>query len=277
MKAVHKLHAINERERRIWNSIATYANTDTNAGSNSNAISGLVSICSDWTVQDGDRLAAFEEVRRYAVKQGKSLEESARFWAAKYQREFRDLLAWLIAPEKNPALKSDAIRLLNFHGHGVTWELQEPVADTNFEDKSPDYHPVFFIRQIQYASILSPICAFILDRIERFDNGEVRTKGDAIPLETCQREECRKFFLPERKGRKRFCSNLCAVLFNQKNRSPEEWRHYVWLYRLEKLSKGALRQKLHRPEVKGRLHIIDGKWPNLAEQVRAIRAKGRGA
>src|SRR2546422_678002 len=276
MKRLRQLHRSPgglERTRRIWKGMAQLANADLLADKKFlEELPALILRCSDWTVAEGDRLAAFEEVLRYAKHQNQSLEEAIQFWARYYQTEFRSLLTWLTDPDKHSQLRFEAIEFLNIHGHEVRWVLEE-TEETNLDESSAAHFPVLYWTRVEYASIMAPVCKFILDEIGRFHSGDLEQYAEAMPLRLCQRSECGKFIVPERTGRKRFCSDLCCALFYENKKPREERTDYAWLHRLESDSLPVLRKKLKEPSVKQRLREIQTKWPNLADKVKGIRER----
>jgi hypothetical protein len=273
MKRLQQLHRKRELERgrRIWKGMAQLANADLVADKKFlEELPALILRCSDWTVAEGERLRGFSEVVRYSEEQNESREEAVQFWARYYQNEFRSLLTWLTAPDKHSQLRVKAIEFLNIYGHGIRWNLDDE-PDTNLDESSAAYFPVLYQRWVEYDSIMSPVCEFILDQIERFHSGD--QYAEAIPLRLCQRPECGKFIVPERTGRKRFCSDLCCALFYENKKPREERTDYAWLHRLEADSLPVLRKKLKKLSVKQRLREIQTKWPNLAKKVKGIRER----
>jgi len=70
-------------------------------------------------------------------------------------------------------------------------------------------------------SVVSPVCKFMLEQVERHDIGEERLK-DVIPIVLCERSGCDRLFIIERAGRGRFCSSKCRAADYQSKRTKEE-------------------------------------------------------
>lgn len=258
-----------ERTRRIWKGIIQYANAE-----NKNASENLRRVLNQLTPEppEFDQLEGYEDIPSYAKSASSNpsvpdLENAFQVLAARYQNDLRNLLKWMCAPKDHPELRIDALQFLESNAHGHHWRLcldDDPIEDFD------DWH-IFFLKEVEYTSIMSPICEFIFDRIEDV-HGSIEL-DEAVPIRICKRPGCGKFILPEKTGRKKYCSNLCCSLDHENKKPREERTDYAWLHRLEKESLGVLRTKTKEPAAKKRLHDVEARWPNLAEKVRAIRAR----
>jgi len=216
----------------------------------------------------------FEEVHNYARASGNTLEEAFRHWATYYQAEFRNLLTWLCRPNVHPPeLKAQARRFLTLCVHDERWDI-EATDDVSFDESGDRGDPIFYRKRVEYDLIAAPIAKFIFGQMERFQDDDVDLY-EALPVCLCERGDCGKFMLPQRRRRKRYCSNLCCALVHQQAKSPEEWRDYMWLHRLESGPLGVVRSKLNRQAVRHRLREIEAHWPRLAAKVRNIRTPCR--
>ena len=61
---------------------------------------------------------------------------------------------------------------------------------------------------------MGPICKFILEYVD-----DPREKD--LPIQICKRPGCGKFILPDRVGRKEFCSSLCGSRLAQEKKPQE--------------------------------------------------------
>jgi hypothetical protein len=254
------------RERHIWERILGYVNAElpTDAKAYEALFEALFALMPEFSAVR-NTLGQYEFSRDdLASRTGQNLVISQ---ALDQQQGLRKLLLWLCKPKSHPELRVEALRLLEAGAHGEHWWIdygQDPVADfdPNFDEKTG--HPLlYFVKQLEYTSIVSPICKFIFDYVDDPPKG--------LPIRVCERPGCSKFMLPQRAGRKEYCSVKCCSLANKK--SPKEVRDYMFLYRLEKESKGVLQAKLKTPEVKSRLHQIESRWPNLCDKLKGIRER----
>jgi hypothetical protein len=70
-------------------------------------------------------------------------------------------------------------------------------------------------------SVIAPVCKFILEQIERHDIGGEPLR-DVIPIGLCKRSGCDRFFVSERTGRGRFCSDKCRAGAYQEKLTKEQ-------------------------------------------------------
>jgi hypothetical protein len=109
-----------------------------------------------------------------------------------------------------------ALRLLEFGARGESWniDLSENPLDKPGRgdfDEEKERPVLYFVKEVKHASIAGPICKFIFDYVD-----DQRKKD--LPIRICKRPGCGKFILPERVGRKEFCSSLCGSrLAQEKN------------------------------------------------------------
>jgi hypothetical protein len=191
----------------------------------------------NWLGLPDDSLCDIDEVATYAHRGHTSVEKSLEHWAMRYQPEFRDLLTWLCSPAAHSDLGSDAARLLHLHNEGLSVLIDD--ANDNFDETGNDGYPIFFWPSLNHCeSILSPICRFLVDRIWRFQEGDLPLK-DAIPIRICERTGCNRFKLPKRRKRTCFCSDRCRSASYQSKRPRKQKSEYMRQYRetLGKMSK----------------------------------------
>jgi hypothetical protein len=244
-----------------------------------------------------DFLESFADVRAFAkrlrnmdpsITSSQAAIASFNSLCFKYQPQLKKFLTWLCAPQKNKDLSSEAITFLGNYARGV--DIRPDFSDANFE-RGKGYCPVYYYKMVHYRSLMGPICKFIFDRIERYhdwldrspqyypkkfketEDDEESERENAVPIRMCERPGCGKFLVPQRVGRKRFCSKTC--LASQPGRTVDENRDYMWLYRLEQEPLAVLRAKLKLPARKLRLAKIESGWPDLAEKVMKLRQRVR--
>jgi hypothetical protein len=220
-----------ERNRLVWEALVRYANT-AKPPALAEAFERSAS-----TIPVGYmlRLKDVDEVREIGkdLSQGVEVTDTQRallgvvVLAPRYHEAFRRVLSWLSAPKKNSALARDAGKFLGGFSAELKWTLRD--ANDEFDETGEEGYPIFLWPNVEHCrSILSPICQFILDRIWEFQEGGTELK-EAIPIEVCEREGCGNFTLPERRGRRRFCSDKCRALAFQRSRG--DWNEYMRKYR----------------------------------------------
>jgi hypothetical protein len=112
-----------------------------------------------------------------------------------------------------------------------------------------------------YEDIVDPICDFVLLEYQKYRSKEYSRRdkkiGPAFPIIVCPK--CTKLVMPERSGRKKYCSPCSdqarAEKYYQKA-TPNENRDYQWLYRLKQAGETTRRVRLHRSDVRERLEKI---------------------
>jgi hypothetical protein len=125
----------------------------------------------------------------------------------------------------------------------------------------------FWEDEIHYPTLVSPLCKFILDRIERYHEDEI-TLQKALPILTCKRPRCQRLIVAKRAGRQEYCCDNCRAHHRQEIKTASgEQKDYAWLYRLE--GSRQVGRKLKKPKVLRRLSLIEVKWPR-----HAARAEG---
>jgi len=192
--------------------------------------------------------------------------------AVHYQKPMKDLLLWLCRPKSHPQLRLSGLRFLEVNAHGEDWHInydEDPIAGLGDfdEEKSPF---LYFVKEVKFASVMSSICKFIFEYAD--------DPPRPLPIRVCKRSDCDKLLLPERIGRKEYCSPRCCALDHRP--TPKENKDYMWLYRLNKIkSNGTLRKRLKAdPASIKRLDQIKQGWkdePKFAEKIERIRARAR--
>jgi hypothetical protein len=216
-------------DRWIWQELVNYANADVAADQKAlDGLEALVNYCIK-TRGVGYDSRNIDEVSYWAEETGRELEDSFRYWAVFYQPEFKNLLRWLCAPNEHLDLGRPAVQFLQRHREGLVVDLGFP--NNEFDETGERGYPIFFWESIvSCASIMSPICDFLVERIRRFEEGEIALR-EAIPIRICDRAGCNKFKLPERQKDRCFCSSACRATDYQSKRLPEQRAAYMRNYR----------------------------------------------
>ena len=128
--------------------------------------------------------------------------------AIKHQKDFLPILRWLARdPELgNDAQAQEGLRAWPFlWGHGYE---NISLSLVIHKDRARSFYS---LKVEKYGTVASPICRFILDRLDYYAKAE--DKSDIIPLKVCA--YCRKIMFFERRSRKT-CSDSCRVAMHRK-------------------------------------------------------------
>lgn len=172
--------------------------------------------CED--VQGQDKLADVRS-RIVAVLERRVLEE-------RYRPGIKRVLTYLAAPERYGDLAAfHAIEFLRLHGTAIKMHIGSSGFAPEVGLLISEYWPE------KIGSVVSPVCKFILDQIERHDEGREPLR-EVIPIGLCERPGCGKFRIikKQRKGHV-FCSDLCRSNFGQANKSKETKAAYMKKHR----------------------------------------------
>jgi hypothetical protein len=135
------------------------------------------------------------------VKAGTSLSDLE----TRYRADIRRVLTWLSGPDQHSELAARASRFLSVYAAGVRMDIS---ANGDYKAGADD--PLLMEWPDSCESVISPVCRFILEQIERHDIGGEALR-DVIPIGLCGRSGCDRFFMIERVGRRRFCSSKCRA------------------------------------------------------------------
>ena len=263
------------RERRVWVGIVRYANAD--LSTDAEAYASLLRALYELTPEPG--LTEFKLTEFGRDGDFFDLSELARArkndlirLALHYQKPLKNLLVWLCQPKSHPELRLEALRFLEINARGEDWYIdhsEDPIAD--FCDLHAGEAPfLYFVKQVKFASIISPVCKFLFEFAD--DPPKV------LPIRICKRPGCNKLIVPERMGRKEYCSPKCCSLAHRP--AAEENKDYMWLYRLSKIkSRGTLRRRLREDSnTMKRLRQLETRWknePKFAEKIEGVRGRAR--
>jgi hypothetical protein len=237
MAKIAKLQKSETRERDLWKAIILYANGAIPVQSSPQVedFKALISAGFDWISEPGDFYGDATGICQ-DVKDGMALEVLAeRYWF-----DFRNMLAWLIAPdrwfhvsdEEEYAYQEFAARAGEFLDHHAMNIRMSVFANTEFIPRSanPEDRRLIAVGPEECFSVLSPVCKFVLDQIIRHDkDGEELRK--VVPIGHCHRPGCNRFFMIERAGRGRFCSASCRAQKYQSGITKEEKAARMRAYR----------------------------------------------
>jgi hypothetical protein len=211
---VAKLQIRKEWLRGIWESFVRYANVNddqSNRGRTSTqkvrAFQEVLIHCMNWIGGESEDIAACMD-----MKDGARLADLE----VRHRAEIKRVLAWLTAPERYRELAVKAVDFLGRYGNGVRLHICE-----NSSFKAGSDEPIITQWPDSCESVVSPVCRFILDQIELHDSEGVEL-NDVVPVGRCSRAGCDQFFVVERAGRGRFCSDKCRARNYQDGLTKEE-------------------------------------------------------
>jgi hypothetical protein len=152
--------------------------------------------------------------REVAVVESRVLEK-------RYRPEIKRVLTYLAAPERYGNLAGQAVEFLRQHGTDIRMHIGSGGFDPGDRHLINEYWPDTI------GSVVSPVCKFILDQIQRHDEGREPLR-EVIPIGLCDRPGCGKFRIikKQRKGHV-FCSDLCRANFYQANKSKKAKAAYM--------------------------------------------------
>jgi hypothetical protein len=135
---------------------------------------------------------------------------------ARYRADVRRVLAWLSDPDQHSELAARAARFLSVYGTGIRMDIS---ANPTFEEYADE--PLLMEWPEPCESVIAPVCKFIIEQIERHDIGGEALRH-VIPIGLCGRSGCGRFFVRERAGRGRFCSDKCRAGAYQEKLTKEQ-------------------------------------------------------
>ena len=229
MRKLAKLRGKNW-ELEVWRGIADFANADLAGNQEAlRAVDRLVRKCTPGFPSWDDTDSIADLIGKPA--NGQTLDQRFEQKAVEAQPILRLLLRWLARPQEKtlipidnvigrPVMMVHPVDILN--GELSSTYLQKPSSDTDFgETPGNGSYPFYFERVVKFHSLLGPICNFIVK--------EADDSIEQAPVRICEREGCGKFTVPERTGRKKFCSDQCRALSYQGSRT--DWNKYMRDYR----------------------------------------------
>jgi hypothetical protein len=128
--------------------------------------------------------------------------------AIKYQKDFAPILRWL-APDLEPG--NDAQAQIGLQAWPFLWEHGDENVSVHLAIHKNRARAFYSFKVEKYGTVASPICRFILDRLDYYAKAE--DKSDIIPLKVCA--YCSTIMFFERSSRKT-CSDACRVAMHRK-------------------------------------------------------------
>lgn len=199
--------------------------------------------------------------------------------AVEYQPSVDALLRWLCSAPKSSereSLRMQAFGFLREHTehiggvHLVEVEYSEPKLDDpeapaesmkywSRDGKVKDESPLGVYKVCRdYRDLADPICEFVSNEHQKFRDGGYKKP---IPIFVCP--SCNKLVMPERVGKKQFCSSCSDQARAERYRKkapPDELRDYQYLRRLKvdlQGEKPAVRtMRLKNPHIRRRVNQI---------------------
>ena len=127
----------------------------------------------------------------------------------------------------------------------------------------------------QYQDLADPICDFLMSEYQKYLNRQPSRRDKepppVVPVFVCPR--CNKLVMPERSGRKQYCSICTDQARTEKyreNAPADEGRDYQWLYRLQNLTPDVRKVFLKSPKSRDRLNEIRKRQRNSSRCQRLI-------
>lgn len=158
--------------------------------------------------------------------------------AIRHRLDIRRVLTWLSDPDQHKELAARAARFLGMFGTGIRMDIS---ANLTFKGNDAD-EPLLMEWPDACESVIAPVCKFILEQIQRHDIGGEELR-EVIPIGLCERSGCGRFFVSERTGRGRFCSDKCRAGAYQGKLTKEQRAARMRRYRatLKKLRNKPIR------------------------------------
>ena len=128
--------------------------------------------------------------------------------AIKYQKDFPPVLKWLA---RDPHLEEGARAQIGKEAARFLWEHGDENISLHLAIHTNTAQSFYSLKVERYGTVASPICRFILDRLDHYARAE--DKSDIIPLKVCA--YCPKIMFFERSSRKT-CSDSCRVAKHRK-------------------------------------------------------------
>lgn len=224
---IDETHAASLRKERaleIWKRLVRYVRADLNHKEELQNFRALVEECMAWnglvgvpqdllrqkanlfkTIVAGGRKSTIRNIDPFKLcSDGITPEEGA----IKYQKDFLPTLKWLAA---DPGLGNDARAQIGQQAAPFLWEHGDENISLGLVIHRNTARSFYSMKVERYGTVASPICRFILDRLDYYAKAE--DKSDVVPLKVCA--YCRKIMFFERTSRKT-CSDPCRVAMHRK-------------------------------------------------------------
>jgi hypothetical protein len=135
-----------------------------------------------------------------------------------YQLSVKVILTWLSNPTAYLHLADYSVRFISKLGPDIE---MTSYANSEFDANNPNT-PLTYQGMERCLSVLSPVCRFLQDQIERQEIWAEELR-EAFPFRTCDRPGCNRFRIVKIAQTGRFfCSPSCKVIFHRSNKSKAE-------------------------------------------------------
>ncbi len=128
--------------------------------------------------------------------------------AIKYQKDFLPILRWLAL---DPEPGNDAQAQIGLQAWPFLWEHGDENISLHLAINKDRARAFYSFKVEKYGTVASPICRFILDRLDHYAKAE--DKSDIIPLKVCA--YCSRIMFFKRSSRKT-CRDSCRVAMHRK-------------------------------------------------------------
>jgi hypothetical protein len=209
---------------QIWKRLVQYVQGDLNDKDEPRNFTALVEECMAWnglvgipeelarqkanlfrTIVAGGKRSTIRNIDPFKLcSDGITPEEGA----IKYQKNFVPILRWL---SRDPELGNDAQAQEGLQAWPFLWEHGDENISLALVIHKNRERSFFSFKVAKYGTVASPICRFILDRLDYYAKAEDKT--DIIPLKVCA--YCSRIMFFERSSRKT-CSDACRVAMCRK-------------------------------------------------------------
>lgn len=233
-----------KRNRQIWKGLVAYANANLETEVESFAsFADTLLDCMPWLARNATFGLIPILARDYKTNPTRQIEGLFRAGAVQFQPEIRRLLSWLCNPELNKQDRPFAFDFLQEHMEHARFTSEEPVFDEGHPENPRYWTPRgelrddFPHRSLNYEDIADPVCDFILNEHERYHDElyQMARKGKSlglVPIVLCA-SGCGRFIMPERTGRKTYCSTECYSKKYRADKPSDFKKCYQCLWRLE--------------------------------------------
>lgn len=213
-----------ERALEIWKRLVRYVQADLNHKEELQNFRALVVECMAWnglvgvpedvigdsgglfrTLVAGGKKSTIRNTDPFKLCSDGITPEQA---AIKYQKDFFPVLKWLA---RNPDLAEEARAQLGKDAAPFLWKHGDEDISLQLAIHKNTAQSFYSLKVEEYGTAASPICRFILDRLDHYAKAE--DKSDVIPLKVCA--YCGKIMFFERTSRKT-CSDACRVAMHRK-------------------------------------------------------------
>jgi hypothetical protein len=253
-----------DRRQEIWAALIQYVNAggvETTGRQLADSFKAIVSLAMHRVGGTGEELDTCKDVERIiaslhpecVTSPWSHYLEALEILASRYQSQMRTVLAWLANPGSDQELADRAVEIIRAHGSHMRMHWEAAGYDAN----EPEC-PILFEYPEYCHSVISPVCKFIKDQLDRHDLDGEELK-DLFPFGLCDRPGCGRFrmFKLVRPGLF-FCHPQCKSAFHQAMKSKADKAAYMrdWRSKRDRNKPKPLKRKnqeVAKNAAKGRL------------------------